>query len=133
MTSKISDARSALHAALQDVAAAPWRVHRVPPANPVATPCVWVGPYIQNLNGPSITISFPVIAVYDGADRAQVEGLDDLGAAISDAIWRAKGRPIRSFSTTIEVGGPSLRAIEYQADFTVQGVTLCMPQLAEAI
>ena len=130
--SKISEARTALHTALTGALATVWRVHRTPPVNPAA-PCVWIGPYVQNLNGPSITISFPVVAIYDGADHRQVDGLDDLGAAMSDAIWRAKGRPIRSFSSSIDVGGPSLRAIEYQADFTVQGVTLCMPQLAEAI
>ena len=84
-------------------------------------------------DGPSITISFPVVAIYDGADHRQAEALDDLGAALSDAIWRAKGRPVRSFSSSIDVGGPSLRAVEYQADFTVQGVTLCIPLLQEAV
>jgi hypothetical protein len=132
MTSRISEARTALYTALQAAMTAPWRVHRTPPVNPAA-PCVWVGPYLQNLSGPAIVITFPVTAVYDGADRAQVEGLDDIGAAISDAIWQAKGRPVRSFSSTIQVTGPSLRAIEYQADFTVQGVTLCLPVLQEAI
>ena len=132
MPSKIAEARTSLYDALQGAALAPWRVHRVPPSNPPA-PCVWVGPYVQNLNGPAIIISFPVVAVYDGVDRRQVEALDDLGAAISDAIWRAKGRPVRSFASTIQLGGPSLRAIEYQADFTVQGVTLCMPALQEAV
>lgn len=132
MTSRISEARTALHTALQAAMASPWRVHRTPPVNPAA-PCVWIGPYVQDMNGASITISFPVIAVYDGADRAQVEGLDDIGASVSDAIWRAKGRPVRSFASTISTGGPSLRAVEYQADFTVQGVTLCLPVLQEAI
>jgi hypothetical protein len=130
--SKISEARTVLYEALQGVAASPWRVHRVPPASP-APPCVWIGPYEQSLDGPVIRVSFPVVAVYDGADRRQVEALDDLGAAVSDAIWKAKGRPIRSFSSTIDVAGKSLRAVEYQADFTVQGVTLCIPQLKEAV
>jgi hypothetical protein len=129
--SKISDARTALYEALQGVTVSPWRVHRVPPANP-APPCIWIGPYEQSLDGPAIRISFPVVAVYDGADRRQVEALDDLGASISDAIWKAKGRPIRSFSSTIDVAGRSLRAVEYQSDFTVQGVTLCTPLLEAA-
>lgn len=132
MTSKIGEARTALYEALQAALAAPWRAHRTPPANPAA-PCVWIGPYSQNLSGPVLTISFPVVAVYNGADRAQVEQLDDLGATVSDAIWRAKGRPIRSFASTIDVAGPTLRAIEYQADFNVQGVTLCLPALQEAV
>ena len=130
-TSKIAEARTGLYNALTAAIAVVWRVHRTPPVNPAA-PCVWIGPYVQNLNGPAITISFPVVAIYDGADHRQVDALDDLGAAVSDAIWRAKGRPVRSFSSSIDVGGPSLRSIEYQADFTVQGVTLCMPALQEA-
>ena len=130
--SKISEARTGLYEALTAAIAAVWRVHRTPPVNPAA-PCVWIGPYVQNLTGPTITISFPVVAIYDGADHRQVDALDDLGATLSDAIWRAKGRPVRSLSTSIDVGGPSLRAIEYQADFTVQGVTLCTPLLKEAI
>jgi hypothetical protein len=130
--SKISEHRTGLYVALQGVATAPWRVHRTPPASP-APPCVWIGPYEQSLIGPSITISFPVVAVYDGADRRQVEALDDLGAAVSDAIWKAKGRPVRSFSSTIDVAGRSLRAVEYQAEFSVQGVTLCLPVLQEAV
>jgi hypothetical protein len=130
--SKISEARTTLYTALQGVAESPWRVHRVPPANP-APPCVWIGPYEQNLLGPSINISFPVVAVYDGADRRQVEALDDLGASVSDAIWKAKGRPTRSFASTIDVGGRSLRAVEYTAEFSVQGVTLCIPLLQEAV
>jgi hypothetical protein len=126
--SKISQARTTLYEALTAAIAATWRVHRTPPVNPSA-PCVWVGPYVQNLNGPAIQISFPVVAIYDGADHRQVEALDDLGAALSDAIWRAHGRPVRSFSTSVDVGGPSLRSVEYQADFTVQGTTLCLPAL----
>jgi hypothetical protein len=129
--SKISEARTGLYTALTGAIAAVWRVHRTPPVNPAA-PCVWIGPYQQQLNGPAITISFPVVAIYDGADHRQVEALDDLGAALSDAIWKAKGRPVRSFSSSIDVGGPSLRAVEYQADFTVQGVTLCTPLLEAA-
>ncbi len=128
MSSKIADWRTGLYTALQAVVVAPWRIHRVPPANPTP-PCVWIGTYAQSLDGPVIRVSFPVIAVYDGVDRRQVEALDDLGAAVSDAIWQAKGRPIRSFPTTADIGGQTLRAVEYQADFSAQGVTLCTPLL----
>ena len=127
--SKISQQRTKLHTALQGaMAEAPWRVHRTPPANP-APPCVWIDSYVQTLDNVVIRISFPVVAVYDGADHRQVEALDDLGAVISDAIFRAGGRPSRSLPGRLDVGGRSLRSVEYQADFTAQGTTLCLPLL----
>lgn len=127
--SKISQQRTKLHGALQAaLAEMPWRVHRTPPVNPAA-PCVWIGPSVQQLDNVVIRISFPVVAVYDGADTRQVDGLDDLGAVISDSIFRAGGRPSRSLPGRLDVGGPTLRAVEYQADFTANGTTLCLPLL----
>lgn len=129
--SKISRLRTGLHGALQAaLAESPWRVHRTPPVNPVA-PCIWIGPYVQTLDGVTIRISFPVVAIYDGADNRQVEGLDDLGALMSDAIFRAHGLPVRSLPGRIDLAGPSLRSLEYQADFTAQGTTLCLPLLED--
>jgi hypothetical protein len=127
--SKISQQRTTLHAALQAaLAEMPWRVHRTPPVNPAA-PCVWIGPYVQMLDNVVIRISFPVVALYDGADHRQVDRLDDLGAVISDSIFRAGGRPSRSLPGRLDVGGPTLRSLDYQADFTAQGTTLCLPLL----
>ena len=127
--SKISQQRTKLHTALQGrwprrrgVCIAPHRSTRLRRACGSARTS-------RTLDNVVIRISFPVVAVYDGADHRQVEALDDLGAVMSDAIFRAGGRPIAVAARRLDVGGPTLRSVEYQADFTAQGITLCLPLL----
>lgn len=132
MTSKVSDARTrlydALTAALVDM---PWRAHLYPPVQ-LSAPCVYIGPVEQRTEPPLILLRFPVVAVFDGADRRQVEQADDTSALISDAVFAARGVPLESRAIRLDVGGPTLRAVEYQAELAVQSMTLCPPLLQEA-
>ena len=132
MTSRIGMARAQLHEALgAAMPAAPWRVHLYPPSN-VTAPCVYIGAYSSDAVEPRIIIGFPVVIVADGVDRKQVEQLDDIGAAVSDAILRAGGIPRRTTPTRLDVDTPTLRASETVAEFTLATLTLCLPVLQEA-
>ena len=132
MTSRIGMARSQLHealtAAMSDM---PWRVHMYPPT-PIAAPGVYIGAYESDAVEPRMVIRFPVVVVTDGADRKQVEQLDELGASVSDAIFRAGGIPRRTVATRIDAVTPTLRASETTAEFTLATMTLFLPVLQEA-
>ena len=132
MPSRIGMARTQLYDALvAALEATPWRAHQYPPSN-IAAPCVYIGTYASDLVEPRIVISFPVVVVVDGADWRQVEQLDDIGATVSDAIFRAGGIPRRTTPTRLDVGGPTLRASETTAELTLATLTLCLPVLQEA-
>lgn len=136
--SVLSDARAVLHAELVHVVDEPvnglqltaGRVHQWPAPQPNA-PCLWIEQCLGDLveTGRLGTVlvedvTFPVAVVYDGADRAQVAGLDELVARVWDAAWRA-GRPTGWRPGPINVGGPSLRATYLDVDMRVGAVTLC--------
>jgi len=132
MTSRIGQARAQLHEALTaEMTAMPWRVHLHPPAN-VTAPCVYIGPYESDSVEPRMVIRFPVVIVVDGVDRRQVEQLDDIGAAVSDAILRAGGIPRSTVTTRPDGVSPTLRASETTAELTLATMTLCLPALQEA-
>lgn len=131
MTSKISAARAHLHGELAAaLAPMPWRAHLYPPAN-IGGPMVYIGTYAADAAEPRMVVNFPVIVVTDGADRRQVEQLDDIGAAVSDAILRAGGIPRRTAAYFGAEIPASLRASETTAEFTLSALTLCLPILEE--
>jgi hypothetical protein len=132
MTSRIGMARAQLHEALAAaLEPTPWRAHQYPPSN-IAAPCVYIGTYASDAVEPRIVISFPVVVVVDGTDWRQVEQLDDIGAIVSDAIFRAGGIPRRTLPFRLDVGGPTLRASETTAELTLSTMTMCLPVLQEA-
>jgi hypothetical protein len=143
--SRLSEARAALHAELVHVFDAPVnglsfssdRAHQWPAAQPVA-PCLWIEqPYgtldeVGQLGTVLVdAVTFPVAVVYDGADRAQVAGLDELVGRTWDLAWRA-GRPVSFRPGSIDVGGPSLRATFVQVEMRIAAVTFCEPALITA-
>lgn len=130
MSSRITEARDRLHAALTAGSVMPWRVHRLPPSQVVA-PCIYIGSVEQRTDPPLLVLRFPVVGVFDGADHRQVEQADDVSALISDAVFTARGIPVESRAIRLDVGGPTLRAVEYVAELTVQAMTLCPPLLQE--
>jgi hypothetical protein len=139
----LSDARTALHEALSGVFDEPFqveedrlvafsngRVHRTPPAQAVA-PCVWIeqGSGGEQAVGTVATglvdaATFPVAIIYDGTDRAQVDGLDELVARVYDAA-RTVGTPRRWEPRQIDVGGPNLRGSFVDVDMSIGARTLC--------
>jgi hypothetical protein len=139
--SKLSEARATLHAALVHVFDEPVngltlsneRAHQWPAQQPNA-PCVWIEQPIGELREVgrqgSVLISevtFPVKVVFDGADRAQVAGLDELVSRVWDQAWAAGGRPVRFRPGPVDVGGPHLRATVVDVEMTVRAVTFCDP------
>jgi len=137
--SRLSDARAALHAALLAVvddpvnglSLTPGRIHQWPAPQPNA-PCVWIEQPRNDLTDIGQrgavwvnTVTFPVAVVFDGADRAQVAGLDELVARVSDAAWAAGARAVRFRPGPVDVGGPSLRATVVDVEMTVPQVTFC--------
>jgi hypothetical protein len=93
---------------------------------------VFIDAYESDAVEPRMVISFPVVIVADGADRKQVEQLDDIGAAVSDAIFRAGGIPRRTGAYRLDVVNPTLRASVTTAELTLASMTLCLPVLQEA-
>ena len=130
MTTLVSEARTTLYDALTvELADWPWRVHRVVPAQLVA-PSVFLDSHELLNEAPMTTVTFPVVVVVDGLERRQVEQLDDLVAHIWDAAYRAQGQPRESVPTTLDVGGPNLRAQRVRVDMTIPACTLTLPVLA---
>jgi len=143
VTSRLAAARATLHGALSAVFDEPFqieedrliafsngRVGRYPPPQVVA-PCVWV----EQSSGAVDTVgtaatglvdvaTFPVQVVYDGADRAQVAGLDELIARVWDAA-RTVGEPVRWTAGPVDAGGPNLRATVVEVEMRIGARTLC--------
>lgn len=139
--SRLSDARATLYGELVHVVDEPvngltlstGRVHQWPAPQPNA-PCVWIeqpAGVLTDIGRQGTvwvnTVTFPVAVVFDGADRAQVGGLDELVARVWDRAWAAGARPVRFRPGPIDVGGPSLRATYVDVEMTVTSVTFCYP------
>ena len=78
-------------------------------------------------------VTFPVAVVYDGADRAQVAGLDELVARVWDAA-RTVAHPVRFEPRPVDVGGTNLRATFVDVDMRLGAVTLCAaPELTREV
>ena len=143
MTSRLAEARTALHGALVHIFDEPFqveedrlvafsngRVSAYPPPQVVA-PCVWleqpsgaVGVVGETATGLIDQARFPITVVYDGLDRAQVAGLDELVARVWDAA-RTVGDPIAFAPGPVDVGGPNLRATVVDVEMRIGARTLC--------
>jgi hypothetical protein len=141
--SVLADARAALYGALAHIFDDPvpvlggdpiqfsaGRAQEYPPQDFVA-PVVWIeqprGSTRQIGATGATTIdyaTFPVAVVYDGADRAQVAGLDELVARVWDAA-RTVGEPFSFQPQPIDAGGPSLRATFVDVDMPIAALTFC--------
>lgn len=138
--SVLSDARAELHTELLTVVIDPvnglelgvGRVHQWPAQQPNA-PCLWIeqpeGVMTQvgdQARHWATIVTFPVIVVHDGADRAQVAGLDELVARVWDAANRVpNAEPMRFRPQPINVGGPSLRGTRIDVEMTLRHTTFC--------
>ena len=120
------DARQALYTMLAlsiDDAVAHVSAHQ---PDEVATPAVWIDVARRRANddGVGLVVTLPVVAVVDGADRAQLDALDRIG----DLIWQAAGEvgaPRSDEPYDLDVGGPRLRALTTYVDVDVFADTLC--------
>lgn len=140
---RLDDAQTRLYTALSSVFDEPFqveedrlvgfsngRVSKYPPPQPVA-PCVWIE---ASSGGESTTGTtavglvdaavFPVAVVYDGADRAQLAGLNELVSRVWDKA-RTVGDPQRWEPRLVDVGGPNLRGVFVDVEMRVGARTLC--------
>lgn len=138
--SVLSEARARLHHELLTVVADPvnglelsqGRVHQWPAPQPNA-PCLWIEQPEGQLTQVGSTaphwatiVTFPVVIVHDGADRAQVAGLDELVARVWDAANRVPdAEPMRFRPTPVNVGGPTLRGTRVEVEMTLRHTTFC--------
>ena len=139
--SAIADARTKLYDALVDAfpstsaRMAPWRVHRTSPSQLVA-PAVFLDAvelgFDTGIGAGLVVCTFPVVCVWDGTVRPQVEALDDTLAAMWTAAVDAGGDPQSSRPLSLDVGGPSLRAHVLRVEMLVAAITLCAPSLVTA-
>lgn len=140
---RLDDAQTRLYTALKTVFDEPFqieddrlvgfsngRVSAYPPPQVIA-PCVWIEPSSGGEQPTGTTAvglvdvaTFPVALVYDGTDRAQLAGLNELVARVWDKA-RTVGEPRRWEPRTIDVGGPSLRGVFVDVDMRIGARTLC--------
>ena len=137
--SRLADARNVLYVALAPVL--PGRVDAYPPAvGRFTAPKAWIGDpeTIPATIGQATAVTlarFPVVIVYDGAVHAQVAGLDDLLAAVIDAVAACPGfesdgsRPGPPPGLQLEA---SIRAHVVTATATITARTLCPPAATAA-
>jgi hypothetical protein len=133
VTTALSDARRRIVEALAPKL--PGRVSPYPVLRFVA-PHIWVD-QAQNMRWTTVgqntqltVVEFPVWLTYDGAEHAQIAGLDDLVAVVWDALDRIRGiQPTGMTSTTVDVGQPdrTYRAAIVTAEATFSARTLCFP------
>lgn len=80
--------------------------------------------------GIGIVATFPVTISYDGADRAQVAGLDDLVSRSVDAIRRLSGADVAGWRPELpDPDSPNRRSTVIEVDVTIAAATLCPPDV----
>lgn len=131
MSNAIADARTQLYVALMAMTDMPWRISRTSPEQPTAPQVFIDSPSLLAGTSGVLTVNFPIVMVYDGAVRAQIDGLDDALAR----VWTAAntvGTPTNSRPIDLDVGGPSLRGQVLDVQMFLTVVTLCSPSLMTA-
>ena len=121
------EARATLAAALGD-ACDPWPVTTHRPAE-LATPCVYLDVAGRRADleddAPIVVVTFPVVALVDGADEAQLDLLDSIGDRIWQCADRLEGFPSRADPGLVDVGGPTVRQLVTYVDVVIAHQTMC--------
>jgi hypothetical protein len=130
-----AEARATLTAALA-AELAPWPVFATRPPGELPTPCVFVDVAGRRADvddgAPLVVVTFPIVAVVDGADDAQTAALDDVGDVVWDVARALHAEPVYASADSVDVGGPRLRTLTTTVDVVVEHVTLCPSHLSEA-
>jgi hypothetical protein len=131
--SHLDDARQRLFEGLKTVLP-DGRVSKTTPSSVVA-PAVWIEtPSLSERaqgNSTFIVATFPVMMAVDGDQRVQVLTLDELTARVWDASRIERGNPVSSSPSTIDVGGPNLRAATVNVDIVIVSRNLCNTPIVE--
>lgn len=140
MTGFVLDQRGRLHDALVDVFVAPvggytfsGRVDRTPPSK-IAAPRVFIGDSAgsrtRNGNAATYRVGYAVWVVYDGAVRAQVDGVDEIVSRVHDAAVRAGFDVVGHQPATLPpeyTTAPNVRATLVTVEVSARGLVLCTP------
>jgi hypothetical protein len=103
----------------------PGRVSPYPPTDDVGVR-VWIDePSIVPSGQSSIAVEWPIVAVYDGADMAQVAGLDDLISRIWDACETARSTTPLQSRPGVHTGSRRTQTITVRRIISAR--TLCEP------
>ena len=113
------------------------RVYPYPPSPQQAqmAPAVWIGQaeWEPRTIGESTAVTialYPVHVVYDGADRAQVAGLDGVLSGLHDAIRHVPGARVGGCRTELpDINGTNRRASTITVEYTIAATTLCLPDV----
>jgi hypothetical protein len=136
VSDRLTDTRTALHAALEDVmVAAGWdekRAHAHVPRQ-VVTPAGWVEvPTINPQAGdrPGVVATFAVFVALDGEDQAQAQAQDVILAAGWDAFTEVKvdgflASIITAGPGEVDVGGTTQRGVVFSVQIKLAVRTLC--------
>ena len=137
--SRLSDARQQLAEAFEVVL--PGRVDPYPPPPNGGFVAPFI--YVDQPDGMRSTIgertvvmiaTYPVVVTYDGADRAQVAGLDDVVAQVVDAVARVpRAEVARWRRQPADPSTPNRRMAVVEVDVTITATTLCPPVPVEAV
>lgn len=131
--SLLADTRALLAETMREYGVLPgWRVHEMPPET-IAAPCVWVD--LPNLHVDDqgrglklIRATWTLIAVFDGADPAQVRAFDSLLPRIWDALDNLPMSEMQgAISQPFDIGGPRTRGVALTLDVTYAARTFCAP------
>lgn len=128
MTNRIDDAADALAAALEPVL--PGRVWQF---LTLEAPGITIGvPTIQPAGTAAIEAEFPVTVRYDGDERAQVAGLNDLVAKVWDAC-EALPRCSPFDARPVDPGaGGAVRLVVVRVRMHIASRTLCPPVVVQS-
>lgn len=133
---RLSAERQRLHDALAPLL--PGRVHPYPaPAGTKASPGIWIGQptVLRSSLGRTVTTTavFPITLAYDGTDRAQVAGLDDLTSNAWDALDALERcSPDAARPDTLDLDAErQVRTTVLAVDVTITARTLCLPDVDE--
>jgi ABC-type Fe3+-hydroxamate transport system substrate-binding protein len=95
----------------------------------LATPAVFVDIAARRMadddGAPVVIVTFPVVAVVDGADAQQVLALDDIGDVVWAVALELAADPSYATPGDIDVDGPRVRTLTTAVDVTVDRITLC--------
>jgi len=111
-----------------------WQVFPTRPPGELPTPCVYVDVAARRAadadGAPVTVVTFPVVAIVDGADDEQMLELDNVGDAIWDVALELSAVPQYATPDDVDVGGPRLRYLVTSIDVIVEYLTLCREEAA---
>lgn len=130
--SRIAEARRALVAALEPVLPG-----RVDPYEMEALPCIHLGVAVPSRRQSFNTAVFPVIIEYDGADKAQIAGLDEVSAKVCDAIDATKNMRWVSSQPGVDTtddpqASRTRHVLAITVEVTIGTGSFCAPDVVEA-